>query len=779
MGLKDKDYFMKLKRQKISLLLLIIIIMTFITSCSLTEHTESDKNMNLLKLTTDKAMYEPGSDIELKISLKEDEPIIENGTYKLEVWHLNNRIFEKEGKLDYSKEVPYIYETWEASTEDFKGYLISVDLYDSKKRLLDTDTVGVDVSSEWVKFPRYGYLTSFSKDTDVENIINQLKDFHINGIQYYDWHFLHHQPIPEDGSMEWQDWSGRDIDGNIIKSLIKEAHDKNIVSMAYNMIYAATNNYKDYGIDDKWGLWHAEEHNQINQHKGDRFTFNMGSSPSGQSDLIFFDITNPHWQDYIINKNKAAIEEMGFDGWHGDTVGEWGKMWRYDEIGNPDLGIYVKDGYTEFLNEAKNKLGEKYLSFNPVGAQGIENVNKSNVDVLYSEIWPWEKDSEGNQYDDYNSLKIEIDNSRKESEGKSLTIPAYMEYDYANEISNVPFDMSAVLLTDAVVYASGGSRLELGDGNNMLSNEYFPKKNLYMTPEHLDKQHAYQDFIVAYENLLRDGQEDNNNLIEIEDYPVSKDGSPNTIWSFSKSDSDYETIQFINLIDVNDNDWRANNGEKDNPRRIANIKVKYYTDDTPGSVWATSPDEAYLSKSVKLNYETGEDENGKYITFTMPSLEFWSMVYLAPNDTEFENTSNIGEIQLFEYPELKNGDFSEGLKYWQKYNDDAVVEDNILKIQGNRIGQGLYQTLVGLENGTYDIEIKANQYGTKSPKSRIEITGTGNINKFIEFPYSEEKVTLNETFEVKNNRARIGIYHESIINANLEVEEIKIKKSNN
>ena len=47
-----------------------------------------------------------------------------------------------------------------------------------------------------------------------------------------------------------------------------------------------------------------------------------------------------------------------------------------------------------------------------------------------------------------------------------------------------PFNMSAVLLTDAAVYAAGGSRIELGDGDEMLSNEYFPKHNLYMSDEH-------------------------------------------------------------------------------------------------------------------------------------------------------------------------------------------------------------------------------------------------------------------------------------------------------
>jgi hypothetical protein len=50
-----------------------------------------------------------------------------------------------------------------------------------------------------------------------------------------------------------------------------------------------------------------------------------------------------------------------------------------DEKGEP---IYeVKETYRQFLKEAKQALGEHYLSFNPVGAQGIEQANTSAADV--------------------------------------------------------------------------------------------------------------------------------------------------------------------------------------------------------------------------------------------------------------------------------------------------------------------------------------------------------------------------------------------------------------
>lgn len=582
-----------------------------------------------LKFSVDKSMYDPGETIILALSTSSNSLETSKGKYLVNVKYLNETIDTIEGVWETTSEGSIQEEIeWTAPNEDFKGYLFELDILDSEGHAIRHMNTAADVSSTWTKFPRYGFLTNFDKDIDTEAVIEQMNDWQLNGIEYYDWKYLHHQLIPEDGTMEWQDWAGRKISGETIKSYIAEAKARGMTNMSYNMIYAATNNYAQYGIKEEWGLWYAEDH-EAGKNKGDRFTFSMGASPTGQSNLFFFDIQNPEWQNYIIQKNLEALQVMGFDGWHGDTVGEWGKMWTHDMIGDETQGIYVKDGYKEFLDIAKEKLDSYYLSFNPVGAQGIEQVNASAVDVLYAEIWPWDTTSDGEQYNTYQSLKNVIDNSRDQSDGKSLIIPAYMEYDYAESVVSEPFNMSAVLLTDAAVYAAGGSRIELGDGDEMLSNEYFPKHNLYMSDEHKVRQKALQNFIVAYQNLLRDGLEDNDKLIEIVHHNHSENGDPNTIWTYSKSGNGFDTIQIINLLGVSDNDWRANDGKKETPTRIENVVVKYYTDDSFESAWVTSPDPAYDSVSKELSLEYGSDEKGSYVRVSAPSLEYWDMIYFS------------------------------------------------------------------------------------------------------------------------------------------------------
>lgn len=202
-----------------------------------------------------------------------------------------------------------------------------------------------------------------------------------------------------------------------------------------------------------------------------------------------------------------------------------------------------------------------------------------------------------------------------------------MEYDYAESVIDEPFNLSAVLLTDAAVYAAGGSRIEIGDGDKMLSNEYFPKHNLYMSDEHEERQKELQNFIVAYQNLLRDGLEDNGHLIEVVNHEHSKDGQPNKVWVYSKSGNGFDTIQMINLLGVSDNDWRANEGKKETPTIIEDVTIKYYTDASFESAWVTSPDPAYNSVAKELKMAYGSDTQGNFIEITVPSLEYWNMIY--------------------------------------------------------------------------------------------------------------------------------------------------------
>ena len=590
---------------------------------------------------TDKARYTPGDLVTINISIRNNShEKIADGLLKLQAVHLHQVI----DTINYAlaleaHESKTMSIEWQAPMQNYQGYLLCIELTDNRGMVVAQDTIGVDVSSDWLKFPRYGYLCDYGKEEETTKKIAQMNRYHINVIEYYDWHALHHEPLPPQAKKEslgdWEDWAGRKIYGETLRDYLNDAHDRNMINMAYNMIYAGTDSFvKDKDNNgtqaSSWQVYLAPEND-----KGEgAFIFHMGFSPSGNGSLYIMNPLNSDWQHHIFREQNHIFDVLYFDGWHGDTVGDWGKV--TDALGGP-LGVdeqgrpidEIKDTYRQFLNAAKEVLGRHYLSFNPVGAQGIEQVNTSHVDALYTEFWPWDNDREGIPYDTYQSLVTEIERTMEESrgfsldgKGKSLAVKAYINYYKSTGTMNEP----GVLLCDAAVYAAGGSRLELGNGNHMLHLEYYPDDRIPMGEVLQQAVKRMADFTVAYENLLRDGQITTKNKVEVEKYPFSRNGQSNTIWVYTRADKKHEILHLINLLGT-DNIWRDENGDKPVPICAKDICIKYYTDKEIMQVFMASFS-VNQGMSIKLPFEKGQDMEGGYIIFQIPELSYWDMVYM-------------------------------------------------------------------------------------------------------------------------------------------------------
>lgn len=623
------------------------VILTFLltgTALFVIASKESTKreNIRIDTLTTDKARYNPGDAVKVTVRINNiGENNYKKAVLKLQAYHLSERT-GKEMQVALNSIPTGIKDLvieWTAPDKDYTGYLLEAVLDSRWGTTINNATVGIDISSSALKFPRYGYLSDFSKNADTRTMIKTMTNYHINVIEYYDWQYLHHKPLAEGITREnpgvWKDWSGREIYGTVIADYISEAHKANILNMAYNMIYAGTDTFftgssGNPAKAENWKLYFAPDNDRG---KGE-FKFHMGTSPSGNGNLFFLNPLNTDWQKYIFEEENKIFRALDFDGWHGDTVGDWGNMTAADggplgvnEEGQP---VYrVTDTYTQFLNAAKEALGEKYLSFNPVGAQGIEKANTSKTDILYAEFWPWDKDREGMSYDTYYSLVREVERSFEDSKpqsfdgkGKSLTVKAYINYDKTVGEMNDP----GVILAAASVYAAGGSRLEIGNGDHMLHTEYYPDDNIQMSDNLKKYMKGMADFIVAYENLLRDGQTSSSNEVTMEDYKTSIDGKSNTVWTYSKTDGYYDILHLINLMGT-DNQWRDERGKKNKPEELTDIKVKYYTDKKIENAWVASPD-IDSGKSFQLSIMVSSDEKGRFISFTIPKLQYWDMIYL-------------------------------------------------------------------------------------------------------------------------------------------------------
>ena len=576
------------------------------------------KEVIATNISTDKARYNPGDTV--RVMLEHTAGFTQPQSLTLTIYAPGSMEREEQTvACDGEDDARILRFSWQPPAADFTGYLLGVSAVSADGETLYAE-IAADVSSAWVKFPRYGYLWDFTEHADAESKVAALNRYHLNGLEYYDWQYRHHIPLSPDLD-KWQDWSGRWIYGSVLRRYIAAAKARNIVSMAYDMIYAANKTYKadGSGVDPAWRLIKAD---------GEDFTCEMSRELGDTGVLQYFNPLNEGWQAYIFPKITQALDTLGFDGWHGDTIGEYGEMTTAD--GQP-LGLdeqgnairLVKDCYTIFLNKAKAALGGRYLSFNPVGAQGIEKVSVSKVDVLYSEFWPWETSRWGAAFDSYYALQQEIFDAAKLSGGKSLILATYVNYRAPQSTFNAP----AVRLLDAVTYASGGARIALGNGEHMLSDEYFPSDgNKTMDARLRQKTVAMYDFITAYQNLLRGGQTPVSRTVALKNARQTVNGQSDAVWTFAMAGGGCEVLHCINLTGT-DNLWRDERQTKPEPQFLQNVRIRYYTDFDFSSLCFASPDGESLAPQA-LDYRIGHDRQGRYIECTLRLLQYWTMVFM-------------------------------------------------------------------------------------------------------------------------------------------------------
>ena len=568
-----------------------------------------DKGKLLSDVYTDKARYNPKDSVNITIEL--DNKLNSNYSGKLNVYYknLNKTIGTKEIKVEIKKgEKKSINIAWNPPADDFKGYMIEVYAFKGIN-VIDSRNTAVDVSSNWDRFPRYGYVAEYPKreKDETEKIIDNLNKYHINGLQFYDWQNKHHKPIPDtkDNTYSvWKDIANRDVYYDTVKNYIDAAHSKNMKAANYNLIYGAYTDYKQDGVKPEWGIYKDSEHNEQDMHQ----------LPSGwASSIDVFNPANKDWQNYIFNEEKKANKLLNFDIFHMDTLGGRGLVYDYEgkEVDLPST-------YTEFANNAKKTLGTGIV-FNTVNRYGLEYIAKSDVDFLYSELWPSENK-------DYNSLKETVDIGYELTGGKKNTvIAAYMNYGSAD--SKGEFNENSVRLCDAAIFAAGGDHIELGD-TGMLCKEYFPNKNLTMTDSLKASMRNYYDFITAYENLLRDNVSEKNNKIQLQDIKTSNNGKADTVWTYAKGKEGYDVIHMINLLGYKWTGWRDDGANYDPPELKKNIKLKYYIkDDEIKGVYLASPD-LMGGKSEKLKYNVKEENGERYLEIYIPELQYWDMVYI-------------------------------------------------------------------------------------------------------------------------------------------------------
>jgi len=497
---------------------------------------------------------------------------------------------------------------WTPPDADYRGYLVEAYLV-SGGRTLDHRNTAVDVSSDWSRFPRYGYITEYPEMTpeEIRAKIAWLNGFHINGLQFYDWQYKHHQPLAgtvENPAPSWPDIANRMVFFDTVKGYIDAAHERAMMAMNYNLLFGAYTFAEKDGVKPEWGLYTDTRHERQDGH------------PLPQtwatSRILLMNPANPEWREYIFQEEEKVFRALPFDGWHVDQLGDRGL--RFDYNGN---AVDLEKTYVPFLQAAKERLGVR-LVMNAVNQYGgLQIAKEAPVDFLYTEAWPPGLGS-------YGMLKRIVDVGRNVSEHtKNMVIAAYMNYRAADRPGE--FNTPSVLMTDAVIFAAGGAHIELGD-TGMLGKEYFPNNNLKMTAELEEALRDYYHFMTAYQNWLRDiDVREISRDAEAEGAELSKQDRPGAVWYFARQKGPEEVLHLINLTSHSSNQWRDDFGQYREPEELRDIAVTYYTDADVARVLLASPDRRHGSPE-SLAFETGTSEGRRYVRFVLPSLKYWDMV---------------------------------------------------------------------------------------------------------------------------------------------------------
>ncbi|MRR28790.1 hypothetical protein EG834_00285, partial [bacterium] len=455
--------------------------------------------------------------------------------------------------------------SWLPPTEAPAGYGLVLTCDDGKSQPTRLATA-FDVLPDWTLFPRYGYLTDFSKSRPDEiSTIQSLARFHINGLQFYDWQFRHDQLIaPTD---DYLDPLGRPLSLLAIKKLINAAHEYGMAAMPYLAVYAASAEF--WKGHPGWMLY-DNEHKPI---------------PFGED---FLGIMNPvaggPWQKHLLDQCNRVLDALPFDGLHIDQYGD--PKSGFDVMHQP---VDIALAFGDFIQEAEDRHADRPILFNAVGNWPIDTLAAAPVSFNYIEIWPPDIH--------YVDLTRIVRNARILSHEKPVVIALYMPA--SREVNH--------LLANAIIFSAGGNRIEIGEDARLLTDPYFPKHEA-ISGSLMASLRSVADFAVRYEEWI-------GPLMPESDVPELN--VPAGVEVFYRKVKGGASLSLVNLASAEPFCW---NEEHKEPIKLSQFELEISLDFIPQKVWLLEP----YTSAEPIQLEFGQI--GEKIILSIPHLALWSVL---------------------------------------------------------------------------------------------------------------------------------------------------------
>jgi len=533
---------------------------------------------------------------------------------------------------------------------DYRGYYVALVAANTSGTAIDTQGEALDVSSSYTVYPRQCWVTATwtawpstghtpEVTTTPEQNIDSLNAWHCNNLQFFNMLYRWNQPYRAGAS--YTNGDGLVQNQSLILRNVGEAKLRGLATFGYVPMYAAAGGglSPDFqndgtGAQFAWGMFTDYQCGK----SGDCALTDMagfGGSNASVANIALMDPTNTSWQAYWAQQVNIWVRHYGFDGLFIDTYGNLSQYYR--ENGN---GVAYASMLSGFLNAAVSNLNMPTI-LNTAGPW-LEQDLVQNGHEAFHFVERWDHSDDIATYDTFHAT---ADNAWKWASRTphNLGLDWDMGLDKTLASSSAcqsttgatcTFSLPGALYLEAAIQATGAHHNWLVDGDRFISNDDYPMWGmLKTTPAFLQAEYDYQNFGVAYEKLLRDNISDSTVKGPVLTGATgATTATAGDVWTLQKARSGLDILHLVNFTALNSaqmGDVQDPNGNYPAPTAVSNLTVKMYvtTGGTLGNLYWASPDVQHGAPQ-QISYSTGSDSNGSYVTFAVPSLAYWDVVWL-------------------------------------------------------------------------------------------------------------------------------------------------------
>ena len=440
---------------------------------------------------------------------------------------------------------------------------------------------------------RYGFVTAYESERDLHGVLDWARAMHVTAIQCYDWGYRHADLLG--GGEQYADPLGNPVDLATVRRLIAELHAIGASALGYAAVYAV-------GAQE-WPDW-----------IGHALLDATGTAYALGDFLRVVDPAAPAWLAHLGAQLTAAVNEIGFDGFHLDQYG-----WPKAALRADGTPVDVARSFVTAIEAVRDLLPEAMLIFNNVNDFPTVATSQTALDATYIEVWPPHE-----RLADLAGLALR---ARGASPGRSVVLAAYPSV-FTRAPQEEAHESARLLL--ATAYSHGATLLMTGEAGRVLTDPYYPRNHeaAPATRELLtrwaDFQLGHTDFLVGPD--ITDvtgsfaGRYNDDVVLTFSGAPTSIAPDPGTVWCRVTRTPAGLVVHIVNLTAVEQPVW---DGPQPPPHNAGAgfLRLRRVHASAP-RVWTADPDTDGRMQPCRVTV------SGTHATAALPPLRTWLMVWI-------------------------------------------------------------------------------------------------------------------------------------------------------